>query len=899
MTVNDLLSTNTFIPNPDLKADNNKDMQDEFRKFYEKKLGQKNDQDVLKKVDLENIIHDQNDILNTNVFQQNGNSNQDLKSSFKRTKRLVTTLINVDSRDRQMILYPKPNNFKIFLGKTYYNVSSIKLTSIEFPNTDAVINNNNNKIYWRNQQDINLDFTTTINGTLTYPVYSVELRIGSYIASSLGIEMTNKMNAIRRKKGVSSGNSVLGDYHFFVISLDIDTDIVKFTSLIFNQLPNNPMSTTIGSGVITVNAPDHGYLNNDYVYIYSAKTIAGIDPPFLIGFHTITVVNSNSFSFEVTINASSTVLGGGNTVQSGRQAPFQLLWGEYPNNVAQNIGYPLEDSFQQIYTNITSLQNIFQMSITFTTEHGFLNTYDYIGQIISIGYIVNSTFFSYKTYQILSIRSTTSILVQIVNSSVVDTLINNPQATIAKLDSITLTIDSFENYNNNTFIVNCSNDHNYSLMNDTNREITLYNTSDPTIVNDPNYDGTYLIQALPSTTSIILPGILTSLNVHSSGNYGNISRNKPLTTLTCTISNIVPNFITILGVVYTKITTLTPHLLNTNDNVYIGNVKCNPVITSSFIIRTLDTFSFLIPFQISSLENESIINKTAYIGTGIVTVSFPNHGFNSISNITNGSANTVIIQTTNNHNLTNNTTVRLSGSNTTPSLNNSYNVTLINDDTFSIQASRLTNIPINITGIIGLSNNFFLYGTESVGGISSDLINNILFNVRDIVDQNTFRFMINNVFATSTENNGGSNIFISSLKHGFSGIQQNTKNNLLNRSINLEGENYCFLTCPQLNTMKNTGTVDNIFARISLNQSPGYACFDFLSNPKIFDTTPLNSLSELEFSVVNYNNTLYEFSDLDFSFCLEITEVIDQTDAFNISSQRGIQDVANIDTLHL
>ena len=59
-------------------------------------------------------------------------------------------------------------------------------------------------------------------------------------------------------------------------------------------------------------------------------------------------------------------------------------------------------------------------------------------------------------------------------------------------------------------------------------------------------------------------------------------------------------------------------------------------------------------------------------------------------------------------------------------------------------------------------------------------------------------------------------------------------------------------------------------------------------NPKIFDTAPLYELTELEFSVVNYDNTLYEFNDLDYSFVLEITEEIDVTEAFNYSSRRGI-----------
>jgi hypothetical protein len=193
-------------------------------------------------------------------------------------------------------------------------------------------------------------------------------------------------------------------------------------------------------------------------------------------------------------------------------------------------------------------------------------------------------------------------------------------------------------------------------------------------------------------------------------------------------------------------------------------------------------------------------------------------------------------------------------------------------------------------GIIGFDQDFYLYGAIGVGGISPTDINNKKYILRDILDENSFTFYNQNIFATSTASDGGNGLYISSLLHGFNGIQTNTKNNVLNRSINLQGENYAFLCCPQLATMMNTGNVKNIFARISLDQSPGSMVFSFLSNPKTFDTTPLDKLDELEFSIVNYDGTLYEFNDLDYSFTLQITEVIDITDNFNMSSRRGIVD---------
>jgi hypothetical protein len=93
----------------------------------------------------------------------------------------------------------------------------------------------------------------------------------------------------------------------------------------------------------------------------------------------------------------------------------------------------------------------------------------------------------------------------------------------------------------------------------------------------------------------------------------------------------------------------------------------------------------------------------------------------------------------------------------------------------------------------------------------------------------------------------------------------------------------------------NTGKVQDIFARISLTESPGAVIFNqFNSNPKIFEESLLPELNELQFSVVNYNNTLYDFNDLDYSFTLEITEIVEQLPETNVSARTGTSNVRKI-----
>lgn len=961
---NDLLGTNEFISLPDNPELSNENKQ-EFREYYEKEQQIKTEEKInssINKIDLKNITFnentDSNNLLNTNKYGNNTIDN----SNMIRSTRDVTTLVSVDSRDRIKTIYPKPNDFNIFLGKTYRNVKKIELVSLEFPNTDAVINNNNNMIYWRNKEDIDQDITVTIKGVIYYPVYSAKLRIGSYTVSSLQTEIVKELTVVKRQEGTQNGSPTnnINDFHFFVVNLDINTDIVTFNSLILLNLANNAISTLSGTGVITVTTPTaHGYENDSLIYMNGAKQVGGISASIINGFQLITVTDSITFKFTLNVNASSTSFGGGNTIQSGKKAPFQLLWGDYSNTIAQNIGYPLENSSSTIDTNIVSLQNFFQMSITLTTHNPstsnlvptepdmfFLKTYDYIGHTINIGsYIPNTTdFIPYKSFLITDVPTTTSILVQINDNTVVETMNNSllSQAYIIQFDNTTfLNVSFYSNYAINSFLITTSSPHNYDLSNIANT-ITLIDTADNTIPNDPSYDGTYIISQVPSSTTLAVQGVIGNLNTHTSGLYGHLNRHNAISTWTVTIADIIPNFlIDFDGNVYAKIVTIVPHKLQVNDYIFFNNLKSVPIssIKSYKIVTIPDSSSFLIKHQFVSIDTTTILNGTAFIGTGLITVSFPSHNFNSIINVIQGpdipvvnqyitildgnqlsttptikpvasvSSGTVVsgivysvtIQTMTPHNLTPGSVVRIKFSGIEPVMGRRvlsggyivYSVT--STDTFTIVDIN-TPFPLyvyvepgSINGIIGLSSDFYLYGVETVGGINSTLLNSISFTVRSVLDSDNFTFMCNE-FATSSTVGGGSIIYISSLLHGFSGAQTNTKNNILNRSINLEGENYAFITCPQLDTMVNTGNVRNVFARISLDQPPGYVCFKYLSNPKTFYTLPLNSLENLQFSVVNYNTSLYEFSDLDWAFCLEITEVIDTNDQFNISSRRGITD---------
>lgn len=56
--------------------------------------------------------------------------------------------INIDSRMRDVGLYPTPNNYSIFLGRKFNNVETVKLIDYFFPEMEYPINSTNNVILW-------------------------------------------------------------------------------------------------------------------------------------------------------------------------------------------------------------------------------------------------------------------------------------------------------------------------------------------------------------------------------------------------------------------------------------------------------------------------------------------------------------------------------------------------------------------------------------------------------------------------------------------------------------------------------------------------------------------------------------------------------------------------------
>lgn len=371
-----------------------------------------------------------------------------------------------------------------------------------------------------------------------------------------------------------------------------------------------------------------------------------------------------------------------------------------------------------------------------------------------------------------------------------------------------------------------------------------------------------------------------------------------------------------------------------NDGILIEN-ESNSTFNINSITRTTDT---LIKIKLDSIgyylnTNESIIISGTNNLDGTYAISNVVYNPNSLNLITEFYINStepdltftsptvlpdfytidtlrILLQ---NHNLNQDDTIYLSNSGGSGVPIGYYTVsTVLSPHSFLINyihspivttsniIIQYSNFPL---GILQRNQNVAIYRAEgipqtnlinTIGGINVDNINNRYYQIEKIIDANNY--IINSSDKASyQETGGGSSVYISSVIHGLRKQQLNTYDGTdltkLFRSISLEGYNYVFLVSSgietKLDVVYNNSRINNVFAKILLNQPPGHMCFDsFISTEKIFNT-PIPELSELLFAMYTPDGYLYNFNDTNYSLDLEVTTIIEEIEDSNISSKNN------------
>lgn len=126
------------------------------------------------------------------------------------------------------------------------------------------------------------------------------------------------------------------------------------------------------------------------------------------------------------------------------------------------------------------------------------------------------------------------------------------------------------------------------------------------------------------------------------------------------------------------------------------------------------------------------------------------------------------------------------------------------------------------------------------------------------------------------------------------GIKQIT-NNIRQNSINMIGDSFVYLCCPQLSNIEGTLPVNDVFVKINLENKNNinsdskniYLYNNYTDIPKYFNN-PISKLTSLDISFRCSDNSLYDFRGLDHSFIIEIQTIESQPDDVDVSSRTGL-----------
>jgi hypothetical protein len=288
--------------------------------------------------------------------------------SFENTRynKPLVTPVHVSSMDRDVIQHPQPNDYRIFLPRVFRNVKQIRLLSTEIPNTDQVVRDDpaevkkarnqrkykcgellnvaNKYIYWINAED-----AIEPGGAANYDcvIYKACITPGNYVSITCDCsELRTIQDEIKNQ--ISGINTFIASVpHEWIVDVDTQTNIVRILSIDSVSLQVNPLMTQAATNIITVIHQNHGFSSGEIVTILGSESVGGIPASALNGEHSITVIDSDTYTFRVSAIASFTDTGGGGNVTAGKDRPFQLLFSN-KDTVGEILGFPQQDSSEPL-----------------------------------------------------------------------------------------------------------------------------------------------------------------------------------------------------------------------------------------------------------------------------------------------------------------------------------------------------------------------------------------------------------------------------------------------------------------------------------------------------------------------------------------------------------------------
>lgn len=618
MADEDLLYTNKFtkIPkNKELSPGQSK----QYENYHLQKLSNSLNETALKKINLppkpssnsQNI----NKILNV-PYIVNGRPTYQNPSKFKRERK---TTIVVDSAFRNPYIFPSANYFVFDLPRSFLNVKSIALVSLEFPNVDRVVKDDT----FGSEQNNLVPFITLNDGLISpyndafsrtpFEPYLPGIQSGNYNLSSINKQISNILN----NNIVDYQNN---DIFTFKTSVDLDRMVYTINSFNTKYTVKNPISTVQGSNIFSIYYVYQQSNPGDYIFLQGLSGVGGFSASQINGIFRVLYTEVNNISVRASSGiATQTLSFGGGAGIIGFQKEIQLSFSDYPNSLHTILGFPFENSSENLQDRGTPLYNIGLISKT-------LKANNVVPGILT-------TFYTSVVYSIVSI-TTAAIGVPItVTTSVPNSLSPGDNITIQD-SNCTPTIDS--NWIVNTVI----NSTNFTVL--LNKKITSVGTYGKIICStlDNELTSPIFLQIINITQPVagIVEITTSTINNFAIGDTVIITGSNctPSINGTYTVSDLINNpaifrvkFSGTLLVNGTK-----GYIKIPGDTIQVTGLSSIPQIysgTSIFEVLNSTPTSFQINFQTTSVDTDSFVNTI--IGTNTIYVYQPNHGFNQITSV--------------------------------------------------------------------------------------------------------------------------------------------------------------------------------------------------------------------------------------------------------------------------
>lgn len=150
---------------------------------------------------------DSTNIVGTHsVMTTDPNIVQKAKFDISHQSFIAPDTIFIDSRLRNRTKYPNANKFTLPLEVPFTNVYAVRVVSASIPNSQYIINSNNNKIYFRetNSQATNGTYTTATLNVGNYTISNLITEINTQLATVSIATLTASVDTTNRRVTIAS-----------------------------------------------------------------------------------------------------------------------------------------------------------------------------------------------------------------------------------------------------------------------------------------------------------------------------------------------------------------------------------------------------------------------------------------------------------------------------------------------------------------------------------------------------------------------------------------------------------------------------------------------------------------------------------------------------------------------